>query len=253
MAHGTAVGAHLALGMAGILAVSLDAGAQYGFPEIRAGLSPEAMATYYLSRRIGLGPALYMALTGALISGAEARASGLADAALALADLSKVELNLRQWVAAHPGPIRRRDVIEALRREEPPYVQTSENTGATILEDLLASPPLWETLLQHLEGLESARSSPLSALAASILRDWEHFFAPALYVTHKLMRDHMAIPFEVALRTERDILRRLVEQSPFPVLAKQMLWPPNNHRPAKSREHLHQLDRHLIAEIFGGA
>jgi methylglutaconyl-CoA hydratase len=73
--HGAALGGGAGLTAACDVAVA-EEGTQFGFPEVRLGLTPAVISTYVLPR-VGAGPARRYFLTGERFGAAEARAMGL--------------------------------------------------------------------------------------------------------------------------------------------------------------------------------
>lgn len=83
--------------------VVADPAARFGTPEIRLGLMPGAGATQRLPRRIGVGPAKAMILTGDAIDAEEARRLGLVHAIAPPGEARETALELAGRLAALPA------------------------------------------------------------------------------------------------------------------------------------------------------
>jgi enoyl-CoA hydratase len=75
-------------------------GAMFGFPEVGLGVMPGFGGTQRLPRRIGLGPAREMLVTGAVIGAERARELGLANAVLPREQLLPRVLDVARTIAA---------------------------------------------------------------------------------------------------------------------------------------------------------
>lgn len=92
-------------------------------PETRIGLVPDVGASHFLTR-MPMPLALYIALTGAMLNGADAIFSGLADAWSAIEDPAQLEAALQaiEWRGAYAPALRR----ALVRTEQPTAVGGAE-------------------------------------------------------------------------------------------------------------------------------
>jgi enoyl-CoA hydratase/carnithine racemase len=101
-----AVNGH-ALGSGMMLALACDlvfasSNATFGLPEVKYGFPPGLAATQRLPRRVGLGPALEMLLTGDSISAAQAERWCFVNRILPQAELVNTAIAVAQRIAANP-------------------------------------------------------------------------------------------------------------------------------------------------------
>jgi enoyl-CoA hydratase len=88
--------------------------ARIGLPETKLGLIPGYGATQRLPRLIGVGPALELILSGAMISAAEAHRLGLVNRVVPRADLVQTARDLASKIVAN-APLAVRYAMEAVR------------------------------------------------------------------------------------------------------------------------------------------
>ncbi len=116
MVNGFCLGGGCELAMSCDLIVASEK-ARFGQPEINLGLIPGGGGTQRLPRRVGLGHAMRLILTGDMIGAAEAKEIGLADLVFPAEELRAKTLELAQKIAAK-SPVTLRVAKEALRASQ---------------------------------------------------------------------------------------------------------------------------------------
>jgi enoyl-CoA hydratase len=116
MVNGFCLGGGCELAMSCDLIVASER-ARFGQPEINLGLIPGGGGTQRLPRRVGLGHAMRIILSGDMIPAAEAREIGLADLVFAPEELRAKTLELAQKIASK-SPLTLRVAKEALRASQ---------------------------------------------------------------------------------------------------------------------------------------
>jgi enoyl-CoA hydratase len=91
--------------------------ARFGQPEVKLGLIPGGGGTQRLPRQVGLGQAMRLILTGAMIDAAEARAIGLVELVVPHQELRAKTLELAGEIAAK-SPLTLRVAKEAVRASQ---------------------------------------------------------------------------------------------------------------------------------------
>ncbi|HEY1854013.1 MAG TPA: enoyl-CoA hydratase/isomerase family protein [Solirubrobacterales bacterium] len=150
--NGHAVGGGLELALACTLRVASER-AKLGMPEARLGIIPATGGLARLPRLTAPSTAARLLLTGDLVSGAEARALGFADLAVA-ADRVLAEARALASRIASAAPLSTRAVLDALRSDSVlPIAEANERTEAR-LAGLLASEDRLEGTNAFLEKRE---------------------------------------------------------------------------------------------------
>ncbi len=99
--NGHALGSGMMLALACDLVFS-SANATFGLPEVKYGFPPGLAATQRLPRRVGLGPALEMLLTGDSISAAQAERWCFVNRIVPQPELLSTAIAVAQSIAANP-------------------------------------------------------------------------------------------------------------------------------------------------------
>jgi enoyl-CoA hydratase/carnithine racemase/guanylate kinase len=235
-AHGTTVGGHLGLAMTGLLVVTARPDAKYAMPEVRLSMFPDAMSTYRLPRRVGLGFATYMGLTGYEMSGIEARQRGLADLCLKPEDFSSAEEAIKKFVSSNDHPVTPYELRGILARWDinPPAAMPP----SIVYEDLFARSHSYEEFYANLERVAEEQNF-LGELALQTLRilggttiENGGLFPLAVHVTYFMMRLNATLPFYEAWQSELSTSQRLVRQSMYVAFVRWILH--DKRDPARS-------------------
>ncbi|WP_321929525.1 enoyl-CoA hydratase/isomerase family protein [Paraburkholderia guartelaensis] len=208
---GVTMGGGMGLGQAAALRVATSR-AKIAMPETRIGLLPDVGATHFLAK-MPVEMALYVGLTGAMLSGADAMHCGLADACVPGEWLDGYEARLRaaQWSGNVHASLR--EVFVAPCHEA--------NDGA-----LAAFTPL---IVRHFDrrlrveqivaslraDLESEHSQAEQAWLEATLESLTHYSPTMLEVTREALLRGRQMTLAECFRMELGIVGRAIEEGDF--------------------------------------
>ncbi|MBV8260913.1 MAG: enoyl-CoA hydratase/isomerase family protein, partial [Paraburkholderia sp.] len=211
---GVTMGGGMGLGQAAALRVATTR-TKIAMPETRIGLLPDVGATHFLAK-MPVEMALYVGLTGAMLSGADALHCGLADACVPGEWLDGYEARLAaaQWTGDVPAVLR--EVFVA------PCHEAVEGALAslTLLMPLIVRHfnrrlSVEQIVASLLADRECAYSQPERAWLEATLEALTHYSPTMLVVTREALLRGRQMTLAECFRMELGIVGRAIEEGDF--------------------------------------